>query len=92
MSRYDQVIIDTPPVLLASDTLVLATAVDGVVLVIRANRNLRGVGQRACTLLNDVGANVLGAVLNAAQVTRGGYFREQLRTYYEYQAADSAKT
>ena len=85
-AQYDQVIIDTPPVLLASDAMVLATVVDGVVLVVRANRSSRGVARRACTLLADGGAHVFGAVLNAAQVTRGGYFREQLRTYYEYQA------
>ena len=30
-------------------------------------------------------AHLFGAVLNAAQVTRGGYFREQLRTFYDYQ-------
>ena len=28
---------------------------------------------------------MFGAVLNAAQVTRGGYFREQLRDFYDYQ-------
>ena len=83
--QYDQIVIDSAPVLLASDALVLATAVDGVVLVVRANRSSRGVARRACSLLADVGAHLFGAVLNAAQVTRGGYFREQLRTYYEYQ-------
>ena len=92
MSRYDQVIIDTAPVLLASDALVLATAVDGVVLVVRANRNSRGVARRACTLLTDVGAHIFGAVLNAAQVTRGGYFREQLRAHYDYQADTTTTT
>jgi capsular exopolysaccharide synthesis family protein len=94
MSRYDQVILDTAPVLLASDALVLATAVDGVVLVVRANRNSRGVARRACTLLTDVGAHIFGAVLNAAQATRGGYFREQLRAHYDYQAtaATSSET
>ena len=83
---YDQVIIDSTPVLLASDALVLATAVDGVILVIRAKANSRGVARRACTLLTDVSAKMFGAVLNAAQAARGGYFREQLRTYYDYQA------
>lgn len=84
-SRYDQVIIDAPPVLLASDVSVLATLVDGVILVVRANQNSRGVARRALTALSDINARVFGAVLNAAQVTRGGYFREQLRAYYEYQ-------
>jgi len=79
------VLIDTPPVLLTSDAGVLATTVDGVILVVRANRNSRGVARRACNLLADVNAHLFGAVLNAARVTRGGYFRKQLRAYYEYQ-------
>jgi polysaccharide biosynthesis transport protein len=83
--RYDQVIIDVAPVLLASDATVLATAVDGVILVVRANRDSRGIVRRACSMLADVRAHLFGAVLNAAQVTRGGYFREQLRSYYDYQ-------
>lgn len=88
VSRYDQVILDTPPVLLASDGVVLATAVDGVILVVRAKRDSRGVARRACTLLADVNAHLFGAVLNAAQITRGGYFREQLRAYYDYRPDD----
>jgi len=87
-ASYDHVIIDSPPILLASDATVLATMVDGTILVYRAKENSRGVAQRARTLLEDVGAHVYGAVLNAAQVRRGGYFREQLRTFYEYQNED----
>lgn len=82
--QYDQIIIDSPPVLLASDAGVLATTADGVILVVRANRNSRGVAKRACTLLSHVNAHMFGAVLNAARVTRGGYFREQARAYYDY--------
>ncbi|MCH7993816.1 MAG: capsular biosynthesis protein, partial [Planctomycetes bacterium] len=80
---------DTAPVLLTSDALVLAPVVDGVVVVVRAAANTRGAVQRACSLLKDVNAHMLGAVLNAAQVTRGGYFREQLRDFYDYQADTS---
>ncbi len=85
MSRYDQVILDSAPVLLTTDALVLAPAVDGVVLVLRANVSSRGIALRATTLLADVGTHMFGVVLNAARVRRGGYFREQLRKYYEYQ-------
>jgi capsular exopolysaccharide synthesis family protein len=84
-STYDQVIVDAAPVLVASDALVLAPAVDGVILVVRAKESSRGASRRACNLLSEVGAHFFGAVLNAAQIARGGYFREQLRTYYEYQ-------
>lgn len=86
-SAYDQVIIDAAPVLLASDALVLASTVDGVILVVRARANSRGVAKRAVGLLSNVGARVFGAVLNAAQITRGGYFRQQFRDYYDYQGA-----
>lgn len=92
MSKYDQLIIDSAPVLLASDALVIGAAVDGVILVVRANVNSRGVARRACGLISDVGAHMFGAVLNAAQVTRGGYFREQLRAYYDYQAETEASS
>lgn len=85
--RYDQIIVDTSPVLLASDALVLGSAVSGVILVVRAGANTRGAAGRAANLLVGVGAHLFGVVLNAAQVTRGGYFREQLRSYYDYQAA-----
>ena len=55
----------------------------------RAAAKTRGAVQRACALLKEVNAHMLGAVLNAAQVTRGGYFREQLRDFYDYQAGRS---
>lgn len=86
--RYDQVVFDGPPVLLVTDALVMAGMVDGVILVCRAKANSRGIAQRAREQLERVNAHVFGAVLNAAQVRRGGYFREQLREYYEYQPSE----
>jgi capsular exopolysaccharide synthesis family protein len=83
--RYDQVIFDGPPVLLVSDALVLAGTLDGVILVCRAKASSRGVVQRARDQLERVNGRIFGAVLNAARVSRGGYFREQIRTYYDYQ-------
>ncbi len=84
--KYDQIIIDTAPVLLASDASVVASVVDGVVFVVRANADSRGAARRACSILGGVSAHFFGAVLNAAQVTRGGYLRQQLRSYYDYQS------
>ncbi len=84
-ARYDQVIIDAPPVLVANDATVLAMQVDGAILVCRAKEDSRGAARRACELLLKVDAHLFGAILNAAQTTRGGYFREQISTYYEYQ-------
>ena len=66
------------------------TLVDGVIMVLRAKENSRGVSQRAISVLTRVNAHIFGAVLNAAQARRGGYFREQLRTFYDYQAEEEA--
>lgn len=84
--QYDQVIFDGPPVLLVSDVLVMTPSVDGVILVFRAKTSSRGVAQRAREQIERVEGHIFGAILNAAQVTRGGYFREQIRSYYDYQS------
>lgn len=90
MKRYDRVILDSPPVLLVSDALVLATLVDGVVLVTRAVSNSRGALKRAREQLAKVGARVVGAVLNGVRSQAGGYFRRQYREFYDYVSAPTA--
>ncbi len=87
-SRYDQVIFDGPPVLLVSDALVLAGAVDGVLLVCRFRNTSRGALTRARAQLDAINARILGAVLNAVQTTRGGYFRKHYRAFYDYKSDD----
>lgn len=88
---YDQVIFDGPPTLLVSDAVVLAGSLDGVVLVCRAKAVSRGVVQRARDQLERANVRIFGGILNAARVTRGGYFREQIRSYYDYQPAEVLK-
>ena len=82
--RFDRIIVDGPPVLLMSDALVLASQVDGVLLVSRAASNTKGELKRANDQLQRIGARVIGAVLNGIEARPGGYFRRQYREYYEY--------
>lgn len=63
-SRYDLVLIDTPPVLLVHDTALFAKLADAVVLVVNSNRTDREILARARQLLASAGANVVGTVLN----------------------------
>ncbi|MFO0974584.1 MAG: polysaccharide biosynthesis tyrosine autokinase [Phycisphaerae bacterium] len=84
-AKYDQVIFDGPPALLVSDGLVLAGAVDGVILVCRFRSTSRGALMRARSQFDAINVRVLGAVLNAVQTTRGGYYRKTYRAFYEYQ-------
>jgi capsular exopolysaccharide synthesis family protein len=84
-SRYDQVIFDGPPVLLVSDAMVLAGAVDGVLIVCEYRTTSRGAMQRTQRQLEAIDARVFGAVLNRVQTRAGGYFRKIYREFYEYQ-------
>ncbi len=83
-ARYDAVIIDGPPVLLMSDANVLATLVDGVVMVARADSGTKGALGRARDQIEALNARVIGAVLNGVRARAGGYFRQQYRDFYEY--------
>ena len=84
MEKYDRVLLDGPPALLISDVNVLATQVDGVILVARAEENSRGVLKRARDSLQGVNARVVGAILNGVRTRAGGYFKKQYREFYDY--------
>ena len=71
----DIVLFDTPPVVTVTDAAVLATKVDGVLLVFQAGRTSRERARRARQILEKVKANIIGVVLNNAKVEQGyGYY------------------
>ncbi len=82
--RFDYVILDGPPVLLMSEAKLLARAADGAILVFNAAATRRGAAQRTISELKEVNAKVLGCVLLAVRMLKGGYFREQSRSYRDY--------
>ncbi len=82
-SRYDYVIIDTPPVLLISDALALATETDGTVLVCRHQVSYVSDVSRALSTLEFAKANVLGIVVNDyKELQRGKYYGGYKKYYY----------
>jgi capsular exopolysaccharide synthesis family protein len=71
----DIVLFDTPPVVAVTDAAVLATRVDGVLLVFQAGKTSRERARQAREILEKVKANIVGVVLNNAQVEQGyGYY------------------
>jgi len=80
--NFDRIIIDTPPITAVTDAAVLAKIVDGVVLVIRANRTVRYVAKNGLKQLKGVGAHLLGVVLNGVDMGRGSYYYYQYYYYY----------
>ncbi len=75
--KYDRVLIDSPPAVPVTDPAVLATAVDGVLLVVRNKQAHRDLARRAVQHILDVGGNLLGVILNAVEPDEkryGGYY------------------
>ncbi|HEY7031525.1 MAG TPA: polysaccharide biosynthesis tyrosine autokinase [Thermomicrobiales bacterium] len=73
----DLVLIDTPPILAATDPLVVAPDVSGVVLICRANRTRHDALRRAAESLHQGGIRIVGTVLNQNATREGSYY------YYE---------
>jgi non-specific protein-tyrosine kinase len=67
-SRADIVIFDSPPVLSVADATILATKMDGVLLVVDSGYTRRGTAKRAKEILQGIGANIVGVVVNRAVV------------------------
>lgn len=62
--QFDIVLIDTPPVLAVTDPCVVAPRVDGIVLLIRVTKYARPHAKRSVEMLESLGANLLGLVIN----------------------------
>jgi capsular exopolysaccharide synthesis family protein len=85
LEEYDHVIFDTGPLLVVSEAVALAPRVDGVITVVRAKVNSRGMLSRVRDTLKQIKAEHLGVVLNGVQNWGGGYYGRNIKTYYAYQ-------
>jgi capsular exopolysaccharide synthesis family protein len=63
-SQFDFIVLDASPVNSYADTSILATKVDGVILVVEADRTPVSDAETAKRQLDKVGARILGVVLN----------------------------
>jgi capsular exopolysaccharide synthesis family protein len=79
--RFDRVVIDSPPVNLVTDPVILSTRVDATLLVLRIKRTKRDAALRALRALRDVGATCPGFVLNAAAGGEQYDYRGYYATY-----------
>lgn len=72
-TKFDRVILDSPPIIPVSDVLGLSTVVDGVIQVVCWGKVSRQVIKRATKILREVNARILGAVLNNIDVEKSEY-------------------
>jgi capsular exopolysaccharide synthesis family protein len=79
--HFDIVLMDSPPVIAVTDSAVLASHLDGVILVVRSEKTDRDALMRSVTLLKNVNARILGVLVNGLDIHHryGSYYK-----YYTY--------
>ena len=90
--RCDIVILDSPPTMALADAAILATRVDGVLLVLDATSTRREMAKRAVASLQQVQARLIGAVMNRVP-TRGAssyYYYHYYNQYGHYYNQDGS--
>jgi capsular exopolysaccharide synthesis family protein len=88
-TRFTHIVIDSPPVSSFTDGVLIASMVDGVLLVVHGGKSSRGVVRRSRQLLRDVGAKIFGVVLNNVSMQSHDYYYHQsyyTQKYYEKEA------
>jgi capsular exopolysaccharide synthesis family protein len=89
---FDMVILDTPPLLAASDAAILGRIADGTLVVVRAGLTQRAAIVEGIQQLEKVGARILGTVLNDpdAEVAKyAPYYQYYYNNYYDYSSRES---
>jgi capsular exopolysaccharide synthesis family protein len=82
LSKFDRIVIDTAPLLPVSDTLLLASKVQTVVLVVQGRKTSRKAVERSVQLLNKANAPIGGIVLNLLPNRKlGGYYYSYYHGY-----------
>jgi polysaccharide biosynthesis transport protein len=77
--RFTHIVIDSPPIASFTDGVLIASMVDGVILVVHAGKSSKQVVKRSRQLLNEIGAKIFGVVLNNVNLNSQD-------NYYYYQS------
>ena len=81
-TKYKFIVIDSPPVMAATDAVILSVHADGVLLVVRSGETPKEAFTRTRDLLNSVKCHILGVVLNAVDSSAPDYYYSY--RYYPY--------
>ena len=80
--KYKFIVIDSPPIMAATDAVILSVQADGVLLVVRSGETPKEAFSRTRDLLASVKCHLLGVVLNAVDSTAPDYYYSY--RYYPY--------
>lgn len=83
---FTHIVIDSPPTASFTDSVLVSSMVDGVILVVHGGKSTRDLVRRTRQVLSDVGAKIFGVVLNNVKLNSKDYYYYQgyyHRSYYE---------
>jgi capsular exopolysaccharide synthesis family protein len=83
---YDFVVLDSPPVGVVSDALVLGRISDGAIMVVKGTKTPRRQVEKAVSALADLEIRILGVALNLIDMTRDRYYYTHYYNYYGYES------
>ncbi len=89
-NRFDYVLVDTPPVMPVTDPSVLASKVDGVILIIDSGEVSPQICKEAKVRLEQACAHIVGVVLNKVDIASHSYHGSGYG-YYSYYGNDESK-
>jgi capsular exopolysaccharide synthesis family protein len=81
-TKYKFIVFDSPPVMAATDAVILSVQADGVLLVVRSGETPKVAFTRTRDLLTSVKSRILGVVLNAVDSSAPDYYYSY--RYYPY--------
>lgn len=83
-SQFDIVLVDTPPAVVAAETMEIVDNCDATVMCVRAFRDQRGLVARLVGQIASHRSALLGVVLNRPQQTAGGYYKRNFEVMAKY--------
>ncbi len=81
-TKFKFIVVDSPPIMAATDAVILSVQVDGVLLVVRSGETPKVAFTRTRDLLTSVKSRILGVVLNAVDSSAPDYYYSY--RYYPY--------
>ncbi len=85
--RFDRIILDSPPMNVVTDAVVLSKQTDGVILVAHADKTLRDELKRSARQIKAVNGKIVGVIVNAIEPDqRSGYYY----SYYGYSYSEKS--
>ena len=88
---FDLVLFDSPPIISLSDSLVLASYMEAVILVVKCGRFPHELIRQAKAQLEGVKATFLGVLLNSVDLKNNGYYYGYYSDYYDSYGSQSGE-